>query len=139
MITSSGGARVEVKTSPLHGRGLFASADIPAGALIGVYPLLILSHEDTERVKATRVYHYVFYVDEREDGAMRAAVAFGNISMCNHSPEANCDFFVDVDAETVTLTTRVALQEGDEILIDYEEFADEAIRAPALKKLEEPP
>ena len=128
MATSSGGARVEVKTSPLHGRGLFASTDIPAGALLGVYPLLILSHEDTERLKPTRIYHYVFYVDEREeDGAVRAAVAFGEISMCNHSPAANADFHVDAAAETVTLTSRVALKAGDEILIDYEDFADEAI------------
>ena len=127
MTTSSGGSRVEVKTSPLHGRGLFASTDIPAGALLGVYPLLILSHEDTEQIKSTRIYHYVFYVDEREDGAVRAAVAFGKISMCNHSPQANADFYVDAAAETVTLTTRIALKAGDEILIDYEDFADEAI------------
>ena len=127
MTTSSGGTRVEVKTSPLHGRGLFASTDIPAGALLGVYPLLILTHEDTEQLKSTRVYHYVFYVDEREDGAVRAAVAFGKISMCNHSPQANADFYVDAAAETVTLTTRIALKAGDEILIDYEDFADEAI------------
>lgn len=127
MTTSSGGSRVEVKTSPLHGRGLFASTDIPAGALLGVYPLLMLSHEDTEQLKSTRVYHYVFYVDEREDGAVRAAVAFGKISMCNHSPQANADFYVDAAAETVTLTTRIALKAGDEILIDYEDFADEAI------------
>ena len=127
MATSSGGARVEVKTSPLHGRGLFASTDIPAGALLGVYPLLILSHEDTRQLKTTRVYHYVFYVDEREDGAIRAAVAFGKISMCNHSPQANADFYVDAEAETVTLTSRVALKAGDEILIDYEDFADEAL------------
>lgn len=127
MTTTSGGSRVEVKTSPLHGRGLFASTDIPAGALLGVYPLLILSHEDTEQLKSTRVYHYVFYVDEREDGAMRAAVAFGKISMCNHSPQANADFYVDAAAETVTLTSRIALKTGDEILIDYEDFADEAL------------
>ncbi|ABI76082.1 SET domain protein [Hyphomonas neptunium ATCC 15444] len=127
MVTSSGGTRVEVKTSPLHGRGLFASTDIPAGALLGVYPLLILSHEDIEQLKPTRLYHYVFYVDEREDGAVRAAVAFGKISMCNHSPDANADFYVDAEAETVTLTSRVALKTGDEILIDYEDFADEAL------------
>lgn len=127
MTTQTGGARVEVKTSPLHGRGLFASIDIPAGALLGVYPLLILTHEETAQVRATRLYHYVFYVDEREDGAMRAAVAFGKISMCNHSPDANADFFVDAAAETVTLTSRVALSAGDEILIDYEDFADEAL------------
>jgi len=119
--------RAEVRTSPLHGRGLFAAAEIPEGAVIGVYPLLILSHEDTEAIKATRVYHYVFYVDEREDGAMRAAVAFGEISMCNHSAAANAEFVVDAAAQTVRLSARTALAAGDEILIDYEEFADEAL------------
>lgn len=127
MATSTGGTRVEVRTSPLHGRGLFASTDIPAGALLGVYPLLILSQADTAQLKPTRLYHYVFYVDEDEAGAMRAAVAFGKISMCNHSRDANADFYVDGEAETVTLTSRIALKEGDEILIDYEDFADEAV------------
>lgn len=97
------------------------------GAVIGIYPLLILSHEDTKALKATRLYHYVFYVDERADGAWRAAVAFGEISMCNHSPDANADFEVDADAQTVTLTARVAIAADDEILIDYQDFAEEAL------------
>jgi uncharacterized protein len=119
--------RAEVRTSPLHGRGLFAATEIPEGAVIGVYPILILNHADTAAIKATRIYHYVFYVDERPDGAMRAAVAFGEISMCNHDPAANAEFAVDAAAQTVTLTARVAIPAGDEILIDYEEFADEAL------------
>ncbi|MDP1555886.1 MAG: SET domain-containing protein-lysine N-methyltransferase [Hyphomonas sp.] len=127
MLARNGGARAEVRTSPLHGRGLFASAPIPKGAVIGVYPLLILSPEDVERLKATRLYHYVFHVDEREDGATRAAVAFGEISMCNHSPAANAGFEVDAGAAQVTLTATRDIAEGAEILIDYEDFADEAI------------
>ncbi len=119
--------RAEVRTSPLHGRGLFAATEIPEGAEIGVYPLLILSPEDTEALKVTRLYHYVFYVDERADGAMRAAVAFGAISMCNHDPAANAEFVVDAAAQTVTLSARTVIPAGDEILIDYEEFADEAL------------
>jgi len=127
MDTSKGGARVEVRTSPLHGRGLFASTGIPAGALIGVYPLLILSHEETQTLKATRLYHYVFYVDEREDGVMRAAVAFGVISMCNHSRVANAAFHVDPLRQEVTLTASRPICAEEEILIDYEDFAEEAI------------
>ena len=69
----------------------------------------------------------LFYVDEDAAGTMRAAVAFGEISMCNHSPQANADFVVDGAAQTVTLSARHALQPGDEILIDYEEFAEEII------------
>lgn len=127
MSSLTGGARAEVRTSPLHGRGLFAAQPLREGTEIGRYPLLILSHEDTERLKATRLYHYVFYVDEREDGAVRAAVAFGEISMCNHSPQLNAVFDVDADVAEVILTAVRDIAPGEEILIDYEDFADEAI------------
>jgi len=118
---------VEVKTSPFHGRGLFAVAPISSGQTIAVYPLLVLSHEDTAKLRSTLLHHYVFYVDETDDGTMRAAVAFGEISMCNHSSDANADFVVDGEAQTVTLSARQLLQPGDEILIDYEDFAEEII------------
>ncbi|MGA1341791.1 MAG: SET domain-containing protein-lysine N-methyltransferase [Hyphomonas sp.] len=127
MLERHEGGRAEVRTSPLHGRGLFACSPVRAGDVIGVYPMLILSPEDTGTLKPTRLYHYVFYVDEPDGGGMRAGVAFGEISMCNHSPEANADFKVDAEAQTVTLTARVALAAGDEILIDYQDFADEAL------------
>lgn len=127
MLARNEGGRAEVRTSPLHGRGLFASGRIAAGSVIGVFPLLILSHEDTAHLKATRLYHYVFYVDERADGAVRCAVAFGEISMCNHSPEANAGFEVDADAQTVTLTALTDIASDAEILIDYQDFAEEAL------------
>jgi len=127
MLARNEGARAEVRTSPLHGRGLFAARPLSEGTEIGRYPLLILSHADTERLKATRLYHYVFYVDERADGAVRAAVAFGEISMCNHSRDANAAFEVDADAGEVVLAAAKDIAHGEEILIDYEDFADEAI------------
>ena len=127
MPTLAQASLVEVKDSPFHGRGLFAAVAISAGQEIGAYPLLVLSHEDTAAVRATRLYHYIFYIDENTAGDMRAAVAFGAISMCNHSPDANADFAVDAEARTVTLTARQALKPGEEILIDYEDFAEEAI------------
>jgi SET domain-containing protein len=127
MLARNEGGRAEVRTSPLHGRGLFASGRIAAGSVIGVFPLLILSHEDTAHLKATRLYHYVFYVDERPDGAPRCAVAFGEISMCNHSPDANAGFEVDADAQTVTLTALTDIASDAEILIDYQDFAEEAL------------
>lgn len=127
MLARHEGGRAEVRTSPLHGRGLFASGRIAPGAVIGVYPLLVLSHEDTAHLKATRLYHYVFYVDERADGAARCAVAFGEISMCNHSPDANAGFEVDAVAQTVTLTALTDIASDAEILIDYQDFAEEAL------------
>lgn len=127
MVARHEGGRAEVCTSPLHGRGLFAEGPIAEGALIGVYPLLILDPDDTERLKATRLYHYVFYVDETADGAVRCAVAFGEISMCNHSPSANAGFEVDAAAQAVTLIALTDIAPGTEILIDYQDFAEEAL------------
>lgn len=127
MLPENQASLVEVKQSPLHGRGLYAAVPIPSGTVIGTYPLLILSAEDTERLKATRVYHYVFFVDETPEGAVRAAVAFGPISMCNHSRDACARFTVDSITATVTLAAARDIAAGEEILIDYEDFADEAI------------
>lgn len=118
---------VQIRTSPVHGRGLFASQSIPKGGLIGTYPLLILSVDDTAALKSTRLYHYVFYIDEDAEGAIRAAVAFGDISMCNHSPDANAEFEIDAAAMEVTLSAARPIAQGEEILIDYEDFADEAV------------
>lgn len=118
---------VEVKQSPLHGRGLYAAASIPAGDLIGIWPVLILSEADTAQVQATRLYHYIFYVDETPEGAIRGAVAFGEISMCNHSPDANAVFVVDAAAATVSLTAARDIAAGEEILIDYGDFAEKAL------------
>ena len=78
-------------------------------------------------MRSTLLHHYVFYVDEDAAGDMRAAVAFGEISMCNHSPKANADFAVDAVAQTVTLSANQAIRPGDEVLIDYEDFAEEII------------
>jgi uncharacterized protein len=127
MPKSAQASSVEVKESPFHGRGLFAAVAISAGDIIAVYPLLVLSQADTATVRSTLLHHYVFYVDENESGEMRAAVAFGEISMCNHSPKANADFIVDAQAQTVTLSARRSLSPGEEVLIDYEEFAEEII------------
>ena len=127
MPKSAQASSVEVKDSPFHGRGLFAAAPLSAGEVIAVYPLLVLSHEDTATVRSTLLHHYVFYVDENGSGEMRAAVAFGEISMCNHSAKANADFIVDAQAQTVTLSARQGIRPGEEIFIDYEEFAEEII------------
>ena len=118
---------VEVKNSPLHGRGLYAAEPFRKGRRIGVYPLLILSAADTKRLSKTRLYHYVFFVDENEQGAMRAGVAFGMISMCNHSSTPNAAFIVDPVKEIVTLKAARGIKAGAEILIDYGDFAEKAI------------
>jgi uncharacterized protein len=127
MSASSAQPHIIVRTSPVHGRGLFAFREISPGHLIGFFPLLILSPEETAKIKQTRLYHYVFYVDEDASGAIRTAVAFGEISMCNHSPKPNAFFEVNAETMEVGLFADRRIAEGEEILIDYEDFAEEAL------------
>ena len=117
-----------IATSPLHGRGLFAGRKLTSGETIGVYPLLILDMDEIDALKKTRLFHYVFFIDEPEPERMRAAVAFGAISMRNHARDANAAFSSDAAKQIVTLKSRKPISPDEEIFIDYEDFADEAFR-----------
>lgn len=119
--------RTQVAQSSVHGRGLFAGEDIIAGDEIGEFHLLILSGPESEALKATRLHHYVFWVDDQPGGQMRTAIAFGAISMCNHNPDENARFDVLADEQIIRLTACKDIPEGEEILIDYEDFATEVI------------
>lgn len=119
---------LSVQSSPVHGRGLYCHSEVDQNARIGAFPILILSRDDSALIVPTRLYHYVFHVDEDEAGRPRYAVAFGAISMCNHSADPNADFRVDGVNEQVILTARRKVCAGDEICIDYGDFAGTALR-----------
>lgn len=119
--------RTRIAPSATHGRGLFADEDIQAGDIIGEFPLLILSSAETEAIKRTRLYHYIFWVADDPAGGVTSAVAFGAISMCNHSPSANADFKVLVDDTIVRMSAKTNIPCDAEIFIDYEEFATEVV------------
>ena len=121
-------AELYVARSPAHGRGLFAGRGFRTGDVLGAWPLLILSREDTAAIRNTRLYHYVFFVDEDDAQQMRAGVAFGLISMCNHDASPNAAFTVNAEAEEVVLCAVRDLAPGDEVFIDYGDFVAEALR-----------
>lgn len=127
-VSPCGDPLLSVQSSPVHGRGLYCLNDVEQGAQIGAFPILILSPDDSASVVPTRLYHYVFHVDENEVGRPRYAVAFGAISMCNHSADPNAEFRVEPAAEQVILTARRKVCAGEEICIDYGDFAGTALR-----------
>ena len=88
-----------VKTSPIHGRGLFARHWIPRGAVIGV----------CEGEPAKRNGPYVLWLDE--NNALHVA---NEMRYINHSPTPNAAYYDDA--------TVVALRDiapGEEITHDY--------------------
>ena len=107
---------IYIKTSANRGRGVFTKQAIPANTKIEISPVLVLSAKDREAVNDTRLFHYIF---EWGVNKKRACVAFGYISMYNHSYEANCEYEMDYKEEIVTIRTLKDIKKGEELYINY--------------------
>lgn len=120
---------IEVRRSPLHGYGCFATASIPAGFLVAKARILTFPPEETEHLFRTQLKHYLFYLRDGplEEGPFWTALAMDPISFCKHSADSNCDFSLDEAAGEIALTTRRAIHEDEEVTIDYGDWAEEII------------
>ena len=127
MSPASSHKTTHVRSSAIEGRGLFATRLLDPGELVGEYHLLMLTASETRQIKKTIIHHYVFDAGVDGAGDQLTALALGEISFCNHSANANADFKVDMDTKTVTLIARHTIKRDEEILIDYEDYADEIL------------
>jgi uncharacterized protein len=120
---------VYVAPSPRHGLGVFASEPIPAGRLIHVAPVIVISATDLELIDDTPLRGLVYGWEHDEPGACAFALGFG--SLFNHDERPNCVYH-RVDAgdihpatgevsgfDALTYTTLRAVELGEELLIDY--------------------
>lgn len=98
-----------VRTSPIHGRGLFSCRDIAAGTLLGVY----------EGTPTRRDGTHVLWV--QEDGEQWIGYDGTNVfRFMNHSARPNCE----MDGQECWALRNI--RENEEITIDYgEEWHDE--------------
>ncbi|MGN7720951.1 SET domain-containing protein [Chitinophaga sp. 22620] len=98
------------------GRGVFTNEPIPAGTVIEVSPVLVLSNSDTGIVDKTKLHNYIFLWGVRET---RSCIALGFCSIYNHAYEPNCEYEMDFDAETMAIKTRRDIKKGEELSINY--------------------
>lgn len=52
---------IEVKESPLHGRGVFAKSKIRRGSLIEQAPVIFLSNDERQTLRLTKLFIITFY------------------------------------------------------------------------------
>ncbi|GAA5992085.1 hypothetical protein JCM11641_002534 [Rhodosporidiobolus odoratus] len=113
---------------PTVGRGVFATADIPAGQVVEISPVLVLSEEEytgrkksepndgaLKGVEASQLRGYVF--SWGRNGSM--AVALGLGSLFNHSSSPNVSYSLDSATYTITYRTAKPVQAGEELTIFY--------------------
>ncbi|HCL82558.1 MAG TPA: SET domain-containing protein-lysine N-methyltransferase [Chitinophagaceae bacterium] len=112
MILSS----LYIADSPGRGRGVFTSGPLPAGMVIEISPVIVVSGEERLLLDRTRLHDYIFLWGKDES---ECCVALGYISLYNHDYRSNAEYEMDYTASTIRITLVHAVKKGDEIFINY--------------------
>ncbi|MCO5285752.1 MAG: SET domain-containing protein [Chitinophagaceae bacterium] len=107
---------LEIKMTPNKGRGVFASADIEAGAIIEESPVIVLNEEERLLVEKTILNDYIF---EWGDSGEKACMALGYIALYNHSSHSNCEYEMDFDLQIMRVKTMRFVNRGEELTVNY--------------------
>jgi len=113
------GAVIEVRTSDLHDRGVFATKDIRKGTLIVETPMLVLPSSEWKHISKTTFAHYVF------EYGKGTAFAVGPVSFLNHSYTPNARYWIDEDERTIEIVAIRRIKKGDEVTINYNADPDD--------------
>ncbi len=103
--------KTECRPSPIHGRGVFATAPVLAGELLDFGPLMALPSEE---IGGTLLGWYVFEHTEEE-----SLLCLGRTSMMNHSCSPNAEVEVNAESLDYRVFALCNIMPGTEILIDY--------------------
>ncbi len=106
-------AGLRITDSPGRGRGVVAERAFRCGEVLERAPVLVLERT-TMASRATPLDDYVFWWDDDH-----LAVAFGWVSLCNHTCPANARFRVDRTARVLVLEAAADLAVGEEVTINY--------------------
>ena len=108
---------IYIETVESKGRGVYTSADIDANTTVEVSPVIVMSSEDRIKLDKTLLHDYIF--EWQPDGIKLCCMAQGYISVYNHSHNANCEYFMNYEDETITIKTTRTIISGEELCINY--------------------
>ena len=98
------------------GRGVFTREQIPAGTVIEIAPVIVMSNEERQYLDKTLLHNYIFEWGKQKD---KCCMALGLIPMYNHSYKSNCKYFMDFDDATIFIKTVRIIEKGQEFTINY--------------------
>ena len=111
--------RLEIRSDPAKGRGIFAREAIAAGTPIESAPVIIVPAAHCPLLDRTILHDYYFHWDGDPDGEGRGAVALGLVALCNHSRRPNARVRRNFAQDTLDLVALAPIAAGDEVTIDY--------------------
>ena len=111
--------RVEIRTSPTRGRGIFARTAITPGTVIEAAPALLLPAADCPVLDRTIIHDYYFHWDGDPEGTGRGALGLGLVTLCNHASPANARVERNFARHTLDLIATSPIAPGEEVTINY--------------------
>jgi SET domain-containing protein len=114
VATQSSDPRLVVRDSPIHGRGIFARVDIPAGMrLLEYVGERISKSESLRRCEANNAY--IFALDDRFD--LDGNVEWNLARFINHSCSPNCE--TELIHGRICVLSILPIRAGEEITFNY--------------------
>ena len=124
-----------VRTSGVHGRGVYAGRDLPKGERVIEYQGEVISTREADRRPPSDPdddSHTFFFALSDGKRVIDAAVGGNAARWINHSCAPNCESEEEDDGR-VFIVTRRAIKGGDELFYDYSLTTDDRL-TPALKQ-----
>jgi uncharacterized protein len=109
-----------VRTSPIHGRGLFAIRTIRKGAKIIEYRGARISETDADDQPSRDPAnpHHTFLFQLRDGTIIDAGTRGNSARWINHSCQPNCES-IEYDDGTLFIHARRTIRAGEELCYDY--------------------
>ena len=98
------------------GRGVFTKEDIPAGVVIEISPVIIMSKEERILLDQTLLHDYIFEWGINKE---QCCMALGYVSLYNHSYTSNCEYEMDFENGKISIKSVRIIIAGEEIFINY--------------------
>ena len=105
-------AKVHVRRSPIHGRGVFAVDPLGRGSIVEACPALVLSVDDIRDNGTLSFYVYDW-------GAERVALALGYGSLYNHSESPNAYAEIDHVRQMIIIKALRRIEADEEVTLNY--------------------
>jgi SET domain-containing protein len=98
------------------GRGVFTKENIPAGTVIEMAPVIVMTAADRIHLDKTPLHDYIF---EWGKDKQQCCMALGLVPIYNHSYKSNCEYFMNFDEATMFVKTVHDIEAGTELTINY--------------------
>ena len=128
-LRASNGRRIQIRTSGIHGKGVFAVQDIAEGEVLIEYIGQVIGWQEAQERHPhdPKDPNHTFYFHIDEKHVIDAKFGGNSSRWINHSCQPNC--IADEQDGRIFIKARRAIQAGEELNYDYGLVIDEPLTA----------